>query len=86
MTKKKKNPSRYIPPEILPITYCSAVLSIVLENNEKAKTMYEELINCFDSTGLQEIALLTQEELPDLNTLLKQLVKESGFDTTKPVV
>ncbi len=82
--KKTKDKARYFPPEIMPFALCAACLDIVLEQSEKARELYEEIVDCFSLPGCQEIMVKAGEYLPDNKTLLKKLVKKSGFDINKP--
>ena len=41
--KFKKRDSQYIAPEMMPYTLCSACLSVVLDQNEEAKEMFERV-------------------------------------------
>lgn len=52
--KKKKDKSRYYPPEMMPFVLCSACLEIVLDESEEARKLYDEIIECFSLSGCQE--------------------------------
>jgi hypothetical protein len=82
--KSKKNDSRYISPEMMPYALCNACLEVVIENNEKAREIYEDIVECFGFPGCQAVSIIAKEVLPDSNILMKDLIEKSGFDVKKP--
>jgi len=79
-----KDQARYYPPEMMPFSLCTACLEIVLEQSEKAAEIYEEVIECLSLPGYQETMNQIGEWLPDNRSIIKELVKESGYDLKKP--
>ncbi len=88
MSKKKskqtKDSFQYYPPEMIPFALCSACLDVVLEQSEKAREIYDEVIECCSLPGCQETMDQIGEWLPDNKSFIKELVKESGYDINKP--
>jgi hypothetical protein len=83
-SRQDKDKSRYYPPEMIPFALCSACLDVVLEQSEKAAEIYEEVIECLSLPGCQETMDQIVEWLPDNRSIIKALVKESGYDVKKP--
>jgi hypothetical protein len=50
---------------MIPFTLCSACLAIVLEQSEKAREIFNEIIEYFSLPGCQETMDKIGEELPD---------------------
>jgi len=83
-SKHEKDKSRYYPPEIMPFALCSACLDVVLEQSEKAREIYEEVVDNLSLPGCQETMDQVGEWKPDSANFLKELVKISGYDVNKP--
>ena len=83
-TSNSKDQARYYLPEMMPFGLCSACLDIVLEQSEKAREIYNEVIDCFSLPGCQETMEKVGDELPDNRTVIKNLVEKSGYDIHKP--
>jgi len=81
---KSEDKARYYPPEMIPFAVCSACLDVVLEQSEKAAEIYEEVIECLSLPGCQETMDQVEEWKPDNSSIIKELVKESGYDVKKP--
>lgn len=60
MAKKKQGQksSLYILPELMNFVQCSALISVVNKENEKAKEIFDEVIECCQLPGIQ----MLQEE------------------------
>ena len=84
MRKKQKQVSRYYPPELTQFLWCTACLGIALEQSEEASDIFEDIIDCLDLPGVKETFDKVENELPDSKYLLKQIVKEAGYDVNKP--
>ena len=86
MSKKKqtKDKSHYYPPEMMSFTLCSACLDVVLDQSEKAAELYEDIIECLSLPGCQETMEQIGEWIPDKKSIIKELVKESGYDFNLP--
>lgn len=86
MSNKKpvKTTSRYYPPELMPFVWCTACLGVVLEQSEEANDIFEDIIDCLDLPGWKELSEKVLRELPSSESVLKQVVKESGYDYYKP--
>ena len=84
MKKRTKDKGRYYPPEMMPFALCSACLDVVLEQSEKAEEIYEDIIECCSLPGCQETMDQIGEWIPDNKSIIKELVKESGYDVNKP--
>ena len=82
--KQKRDKSQYYPPEMMPFALCSACLDVVLEQSEKAREIYDEVIECCNLSGCQETMDQIGEWLPNNKSCIKELVKESGYDINKP--
>jgi hypothetical protein len=81
---KSKLPSHYYPPEILAAAICANCLSVVLENDKEAKEPFDEIVQCYDLPGWEEIFARLTEEIPEGESLLKKIVDKSGLDYNKP--
>jgi hypothetical protein len=81
---KSKDKARYYPPEMMQYLFCGVCLEVVLENSEKARALYDEIIECHDLPGCREVMDKIEEIVPKGELLLKRIVKESGFDYKKP--
>jgi hypothetical protein len=79
-----KDKARYYPPEVMPYLLCGVCLEVVLENSEKARDLYDEIIECHELPGCRELLDKAEEIIPKGDALLKNVVKESGFDYKKP--
>ena len=84
MRKKQKQASRYYPPELSQFLWCTASLGVALEQSEEAREIFEDIIDCLDLPGVKETFDKVENELPDSKYLLKQIVKEAGYDVNKP--
>ncbi len=84
MSKKQNPSSRYYPPELTQFMWCTACLGVGLEQSEEASNIFEDIINCLDLSGIKETFDRVENELPDSKYLLKQIVKEAGYDVNKP--
>ena len=84
INRKNKDQARYLPPEAMPYILCGQCLDVVLENSEKARELYDEIMGCYDLPGCQELLDKAEEIIPKGEALLKNVVKESGFDYKKP--
>jgi len=82
--RKSKGTVFYYPPEIMPFAYCAASLDIVLHENENARHLYDEIIECHKLPGAIEIFNKLENEIPEGGELLKDIVKKAGFDYYKP--
>ena len=56
ISQNHKEKARYNPPEVMPFAYCSACLDIVLDENEKASLLYDEIVKCYKLPGLIELS------------------------------
>ncbi len=74
----------YYPPELMPFVYCSACLEVVLSKSEKAQELYDRIIDCHDLPGCRDVWNILGEQIPDRSNLMKQIVKESGYDYNRP--
>ena len=82
--KKQKSDIQYYPPELMPFVWCTACLGVVLEQSEEANDIFEDIIDCLELPGWKELTEKVENELPGSESLMKQIVKESGYDFHKP--
>ncbi len=81
---KQKNKVRYYSPEAMPLILCAACLGVVLDHSEKAKQLFNEIVECYKLPGCIEVMNKIVENAPKGEQLLKSIVKESGYDYKKP--
>ena len=84
MNINQKKSTRYYPPELTQTLWCTACLGVALEQSEEAREILEDIIDCLDLPGINETFNRVENELPDSKYLLKQIVKEAGYDVNKP--
>lgn len=86
MTKKKNkaNQTMHILPDMISPVLCISCLGVVINNNEKAKELFDEIIDCFNSPGFQEINKISDIVIPDKKVILKETIERAGFDPMKP--
>jgi len=84
MSKKKQQASHYYPPELTQFLWCTACMGVALERSEEAQEIFEDIIDCLDSPGIKETFEKVENELPDPKYLIEQVVKEAGYDVSKP--
>lgn len=75
---KSKGKVMYYPPEIMPFAYCAACLDIVLDENEKAALLFDEIIECYKLPGWTQLLNKIENETPDVKTVIKTIVKYAG--------
>ena len=68
----------------MPFVWCTACLGVVLEQSEEANDIFEDIIDCLELPGWKELTEKVENELPGSESLMKQIVKESGYDFHKP--
>jgi hypothetical protein len=68
----------------MPIILCIACLGIVLKENNGAKTLCDEIVQCFRIPGFQQIFDKLSDEIPGGQELIKKIVEKSGLDYEKP--
>lgn len=81
---KTKNTAKYYAPELLPFVYCIECLIVVLEENEKAAEIYDDIVEWHKSPGAIELFSKLSAKMPDGVQILKKIVEKSGFDYMKP--
>jgi hypothetical protein len=80
----QKAQGTYVLPEALPLSRCGAVLSIVLEENDKAKLIFEQIKENCKLPGCQEAFIKFENDLPKGQKIIRDIVKSSGYNIKKP--
>lgn len=86
MTRKSQYRSRSqrYPPELLPFSISAALVELVINESEKAREIYDGILNCYNLPGVQEALSQMKLRIPPRTELLKAIVKKSGYDFYKP--
>jgi len=80
----QKDKGTYVLPEVLPISLCGAVLAIVLEENDKAKLIFEQIKENCKLPGCQEAFIKFEKDLPKGQKIIRDIVKSAGYNIKKP--
>jgi hypothetical protein len=79
-----KEKASYYPPEMMPFALCAGVLEIVLQQNERAKKLYERMKEYCSLPGCKETFDRLENEIPNGEALVKAIVKKAGYNFKKP--
>jgi hypothetical protein len=82
--KSQKDKGTYVLPEVIPFALCGSVLVIVLEQNEKARILFEQIKENCKLPGCQEAFAKFEKDIPKGNKLIRNVVKSAGYNYKKP--
>ena len=71
----KRDNAHYYPPETMPFVICVACLNVVLEHSEKARKLYDKVMECHELTGCQEMLEKLEVVIPKGEELLKRFIE-----------
>jgi len=69
---------------MMPFILCAACLEVALNNSERVRELYDEMLQCYELDGCRETFSKIEEEVPKGKVLLKKVVKNSGYDYNTP--
>ena len=69
----QKVQGEYVIPEALPLSLCGAVLSIVLEENDKAKLIFEQIKENFKLPGCHEAFNKFEKDILEVGNHIVQI-------------
>jgi hypothetical protein len=83
-SNSQKDKGMYVLPEVLPLSLCGAVLTIVLEENDKAKLIFEQIKENCKLPGCQEAFKKFENDLPKGQKIIRDVIKSAGYNIKKP--